>query len=148
MVTYRNMKLFPLVYVDQVMGLLDYIQSVGGRVDSSRLGELLGVDLDLLPHVVDAALILGLLREENGDLVLTEVGRKSINTEWKDFRILMKSINKNIEPFKDVLSAQKKGKINIEDLKKILEKNGYSDVENAATIIAQWLTLIGIEIVE
>ncbi|MEB3797216.1 MAG: AAA-associated domain-containing protein [Caldisphaeraceae archaeon] len=148
MVTYRNMKLFPLVYVDQVMGLLDYIQSVGGRVDSSRLGELLGVDLDLLPHVVDAALILGLLREENGDLVLTEIGRKSINTEWKDFRILMKSINKNIEPFKDVLSVQKKGKINIEDLKKILEKNGYSDVENAATIIAQWLTLIGIEIVE
>ncbi|MEB2792533.1 MAG: AAA-associated domain-containing protein [Caldisphaeraceae archaeon] len=146
--TYRNMKLFPLVYVDQVMGLLDYIQSVGGRVDSSRLGELLGVDLDLLPHVVDAALILGLLREENGDLVLTEIGRKSINTEWKDFRILMKSINKNIEPFKDVLSVQKKGKINIEDLKKILEKNGYSDVENAATIIAQWLTLIGIEIVE
>ncbi len=148
MVTYRNMKLFPLVYVDQVMGLLDYIQSVGGRVDSSRLGELLGVDLDLLPHVVDAALILGLLREENGDLVLTEIGRKSINTEWKDFRILMKSINKNIEPFKDVLSAQKKGKINIEDLKKILEKNGYSDVENATTIIAQWLALIGIEIVE
>ncbi len=148
MVTCRNMKLFPLVYVDQVMGLLDYIQSVGGRVDSSRLGELLGVDLDLLPHVIDAALILGLLREENGDLVLTEIGKKSISTEWKDFRILMKAINKNIEPFKDVLSAQKKGKINIEDFKKILEKNGYSDIENAATTIAQWLALIGIEIVE
>ncbi|MGC8566675.1 MAG: hypothetical protein C0171_01720 [Caldisphaera sp.] len=142
------MKQFPLVYVDQVMGLVKFIDSMGGRVDSSRLSEMIDVDLDLLPHVVDAAITLGLLKVENGDLILTESGKKIIYTDTKNFRILMKKINKNVEPFKDILSKQKNNSIELEDLKRILENNGYLNIDDALTVISQWLALIGITIIE
>jgi len=62
-------RLVPPVTVDQVLGLVKYVASLGGRVDSSKLDELLDVDMDLLPHAVEAAVVLGLLRREGGDLV-------------------------------------------------------------------------------
>ncbi|MFP3143449.1 MAG: AAA-associated domain-containing protein [Caldisphaera sp.] len=143
----RVMEQFPLVYVDQVIGLVKYINSIGGRVDSSRLDEMLDVDLDILPHVIKAAEMLGLIKQENGDLVLTEIGRKMEDIENKDLRIILKKINKNIEPFKDIIAEVKRNKITLEQLNKILEKNGYTNMDVAVPIITQWLALIGISVV-
>lgn len=138
---------FPLVYVDQVIGLVKYLDSIGGRVDSSRLDEMLDVDMDILPHVVTAAKMLGFIKQENGDLLLTDIGKKIINIDNKDLRIIMKKINKNIEPFKEIISEAKKNEISIEKLRYILEKNGYTNIDVALPIIIQWLTLIGIKVI-
>ncbi|WP_048816836.1 AAA-associated domain-containing protein [Caldisphaera lagunensis] len=138
---------FPLVYVDQVIGLVKYLNSIGGKVDSSRLDEMLDVDIDLLPHVIKAAEIIGLVKQSNGDLIVTEIGKKIEEAENKDMRIIMKKLIKNAEPFKDIISSAKKNQINIEKLREILEKNGYNNIDEAINVISQWLALIGINVI-
>ncbi len=138
---------FPLVYVDQVIGLVKYLNSIGGKVDSSRLDEMLDVDIDLLPHVIKAAEIIGLVKQSNGDLIITENGKKIEEAENKDMRIIMKKLIKNVEPFKEIISNAKRNQINVEKLTEILEKNGYNNIDEAINIITQWLALIGINVI-
>ena len=64
-----------------ISGLLELVVDRGGQEDIPRLAEhlLLGVD-DLFP-IIDAAVILGFARVEQGDLLVTPVGREFAETD-------------------------------------------------------------------
>ena len=64
-----------------ISGLLELVVDRGGKEDIPRLAEhlLLGVD-DLFP-IIDAAVILGFARVEQGDLLVTPVGREFAETD-------------------------------------------------------------------
>jgi NitT/TauT family transport system ATP-binding protein len=56
-------------------GLLEMLVDHGGRVDLHRLSEELSLDLESLLPTVDTAVLLGLLRIEEGDAIITPEGR-------------------------------------------------------------------------
>jgi len=141
-------RLVPPVTVDQVLGLVKYVASLGGRVDSSKLDELLDVDMNLLPHAVEAAVVLGLLRREGGDLVVTEEGRRSVELRGKRLRALIKELSDDVEPFKEIFNSIKDDSIGREVLRDIIRRAGYIDVDRAVEVFTEWLAYMGIEVTE
>src|ERR1700719_3394722 len=71
-------------------GLLEIVVDQGGRVDLRRLAEELSLEVDALLPTVDTAVLLGLLRVEEGDAIATpegqEFARGDIQTRKKIFR--------------------------------------------------------------
>jgi NitT/TauT family transport system ATP-binding protein len=71
-------------------GLLEIVADQGGRVDLRRLADELSLEVDALLPTVDTAVLLGLLRVEEGDAVITpegqEFARGDIQTRKKIFR--------------------------------------------------------------
>jgi len=55
-------------------GLLEILVDRGGRVDLHRLSEELSMDLQSLLPTIDTAVLLGLLRVEEGDAIITPEG--------------------------------------------------------------------------
>jgi NitT/TauT family transport system ATP-binding protein len=55
-------------------GLLEILVDRGGRVDLHRLSDELSMDLESLLPTIDTAVLLGLLRVEEGDAIITPEG--------------------------------------------------------------------------
>ncbi|MGC9112445.1 AAA-associated domain-containing protein [Acidilobus sp.] len=139
----------PPVTLDQVLGLVRYIATSGGVVDSSRLDELLNVDMDLLPHVVDAAVSLGLLREDKGNLIITSEGKRAVELQGRELRLLIKSLSDDVEPFKDIFDViGDSDSIRRSQLENILRNSGYTDIEAVLPVFVEWLAYMGITTVE
>jgi NitT/TauT family transport system ATP-binding protein len=71
-------------------GLLEIVADQAGRVDLRRLAEDLSLEVDALLPTVDTAVLLGLLRVEEGEAIITPEGRDfargDIQTRKKLFR--------------------------------------------------------------
>jgi len=57
-------------------GLLEILADQGGRVDLSRLADELSLELDALLPTVETAVLLGMLRVEEADAVITPLGQE------------------------------------------------------------------------
>jgi NitT/TauT family transport system ATP-binding protein len=64
-----------------VAGLLEFLIDKGGREDIYRLADDLAFEIDDLLPIVDAAQLLGFLKIEEGDAVITETGAAYANSE-------------------------------------------------------------------
>ncbi len=141
------MRTIPPVTLDQVLGLVKYIASAGGVVDSSRLDEMLDVDMNLLPHVVDAAVQLGLLRTDDGNLIITDAGRRILSAYGKDLRLLIRSLCDDVMPFKKIFDAiGDDDKISRSALEALLREAGYSNIDSVLAIFTEWLAYMGVSV--
>ncbi len=59
-----------------IAGLLEILADLGGREELHRIAENLKLEVDDLLPIVDAAALLGFLRVDHGDAIITELGRK------------------------------------------------------------------------
>jgi NitT/TauT family transport system ATP-binding protein len=57
-------------------GLLEIVADQGGRVDLHRLADELSLEVDALLPTVDTAVLLGFLRVEEGDAIITLLGQE------------------------------------------------------------------------
>jgi NitT/TauT family transport system ATP-binding protein len=57
-------------------GLLEILTDQGGRADLHRLADELSLEVDALLPTVDTAVLLGLLRVEEGDAIITPLGQE------------------------------------------------------------------------
>jgi NitT/TauT family transport system ATP-binding protein len=64
-----------------IAGLLELLLDKGGRDDIYRLADDLAFEIDDLLPIVDAAQLLGFLKVEEGDAVITESGEQFANSE-------------------------------------------------------------------
>jgi NitT/TauT family transport system ATP-binding protein len=64
-----------------IAGLLELLLDKGGRDDIYRLADDLAFEIDDLLPIVDAAQLLGFLKIEEGDAVITESGAEYANSE-------------------------------------------------------------------
>ncbi len=72
----RDWKPLPHAPIAMVFGLLEYLRdAAGGREDLYKLGGPLGLELDDLLPVTEAAKQLGLVKIASGDIELTSEGR-------------------------------------------------------------------------
>src|SRR6202030_989953 len=56
-------------------GLLEIVADLGGRVDLHHLADELSLEVDALLPTVDTAVLLGLMRLEEGDAIITPEGK-------------------------------------------------------------------------
>jgi NitT/TauT family transport system ATP-binding protein len=71
----RPFQVLPHVSIGDVTGLIERVQSRGGREDLYQIGRHLNLEIDDLFPMIEAANILSLANTEEGDLVLTEEGK-------------------------------------------------------------------------
>jgi len=97
---------FPLcVSPDHVMGLLGYLSGLGGVADAGTFNRASGVDLDLLPHALRAAEMLGLVEVDSGYIMLSRLGKGLSNETARHARKALGEILVNVEPFGGILRA-------------------------------------------
>jgi NitT/TauT family transport system ATP-binding protein len=72
----RPYQILPHVAISDVTGLIELVHGRGGREDLYQLGRHLQLEIDDLLPLVEAADLLGLANTEEGDLVLTEEGKR------------------------------------------------------------------------
>ena len=72
----RSYQALPHVEIGDVIGLLERVHVKGGREDIYQMGRDLQLEVDDLLPMVDAADLLDLADPQEGDLVLTEAGRR------------------------------------------------------------------------
>jgi NitT/TauT family transport system ATP-binding protein len=79
----RNMhyQMLPHARPGGVAGLLEFLLDKAGREDIYRLADDLSFEIDDLLPIVDAAQLLGFLKIEEGDAVITEAGADFANSE-------------------------------------------------------------------
>lgn len=127
--------LFPAVGIDQLLGLLKIIKSMTGKIDIMDLNAELDVDVDFLPHVIDVAEMLGLVKASGGDVELTEVGSKIVEKPLREFQLYLKEKLVAIPPFRDLVELVKtKDAAPLEEALRLLISMGY-DEESARRII-------------
>lgn len=69
----------PDARIGSIVGLLETLNEQGTRIGISRLSESLRFELNDLIPITEAAELLGFVRVGNGDIELTELGRKVID---------------------------------------------------------------------
>ena len=72
----RPFQVLPHVSIGDVTGLIELVQLRGGREDLYQIGRHLNLEIDDLFPMIEAADILDLANTEEGDLVLTEEGKR------------------------------------------------------------------------
>jgi NitT/TauT family transport system ATP-binding protein len=72
----RSYQTLPHVEIGDVIGLIERVHAEGDREDIYQLGRGLQLEVDELLPLVDAADLLDLADPQEGDLVLTEAGRR------------------------------------------------------------------------
>jgi len=72
----RPYQVLPHVAIGDVTGLVELVQARGGREDLYQLGRHLHLELDDLFPLLEATDVLDLADTEEGDLVLTEAGKR------------------------------------------------------------------------
>ena len=97
------------VRAGQVISLVEITGGIGGKVDVPKLADELGADIAVLLPILDAAEMLGLVRNEKGDVHLTEFGLKFQKTTKNKLRMLKDRVA-TIEPFRTALELASHGK--------------------------------------
>jgi NitT/TauT family transport system ATP-binding protein len=69
-------QVLPHVAISDVTGLVELVQSRGGREDLYQIGRYLNQEVDDFLPLVEAAEMLGLAKTQEGDLVLTSEGQR------------------------------------------------------------------------
>lgn len=140
-----NLKIDPSVTPSKLIGLLDLINSLGGKVDLARISIMLQTDVDVLLPVVDLGEAIGFLKVSNGDAELTEAGKKFIQASPSKKKLMLREAVRNIEPIATALKlAQKSGEFTKEELineldnKKFFEEES-PDIDQFYSFILEWL---------
>ncbi|WP_440059614.1 AAA-associated domain-containing protein [Thermogladius sp. 4427co] len=131
---------------DHLLGFLEALYSLGGRADPMFLGDILGENVDVLPHVIDVAEALGLLTySKNGELTLSELGERVVKGNVKNVKKILKENARKIEPLKTLLKILEKAKrISVEEFVDVLSRFYYLHLEEAKKNILLWGAFLGL----
>ncbi|PMQ01904.1 MAG: nitrate ABC transporter ATP-binding protein [Dictyoglomus sp. NZ13-RE01] len=89
----------PQVGVGAITGLIELVNDMEGPVDIYKLGEELLMDVEDLLPIVEAAEILGLAEVKEGDLILTEAGKKFAEADVLERKEIFKELALEKVPF-------------------------------------------------
>lgn len=93
-----------------VMGLMEFLDDLGGQEDVYRLATGLQMELDDLLPVLNAGKLLGFFTLGKGDVAMTELGRKFLISDVNDRKRIVCHQLKMLPVFRDVTEQLKKRK--------------------------------------
>lgn len=133
----------PKATIGEIIGLLEFLNDFKSqREDLYELAKMLNMDIDEFSPIVDAAEILGFVRIENGDIVLTDIGKEFIDADINKRKLIFKDRLKKVKIFKDILKILHTNKDLMMDREKITElfeeDMTHEDAEKLLNIIIDW----------
>ncbi len=145
MSSHRKASLPICVTVDQVIGLVEVLYSLGGSADTSKISEVVNVDAGLLPNVIDVAEAMGLVNLQKGDLVITDTGREVAKTDSRSVKKILRSLALGIEPISSINKVlNEKGSMSIEEMRSVLEEFYGSKGGEAIECLIHWGTYLNL----
>lgn len=100
----------PQVGIGMVVGLLEMLEDVKGKEDIFKLAGSLSMELDDIGPVLEAAKILGFVKINSGDIILTDLGAKVLNADINERKDIIYDQVQEISLFKSVLKIIKSGR--------------------------------------
>ncbi|EQB65137.1 MAG: AAA-associated domain-containing protein [Thermoplasmataceae archaeon] len=139
----ENMEIIePDSRIADLVGLLYMLNYVfKSKTDLFELEKEMEVDLDDLMPIVYTASSLSFIGTDQGDIWITESGKKFIGSGPKVRKEMLKSVVKDFEPF---ATALKMKEFQLEEIKEELEKNGIqkynspSGYHNLEVTLIEW----------
>jgi len=124
-----------------MIGLLEVLEDFKGRVDAAKVADELMLELDDLLPAVDAAELLGLLKVDSGDLILTEEGKKFLSKGSSSRKKMLSHLVADLGVFKVVIDYVRShnGEVTKDDLLNFLRvEMPDGDVDSIFHWIVEW----------
>ncbi|MCK4778005.1 MAG: AAA-associated domain-containing protein [Actinomycetia bacterium] len=93
----------PQAKIGEIIGLLEILEDIEGKEDIHKIARQLNFDLENLAPIIDALELLELARISDGDIALTELGIKFLNSDVNDRKLIFKKQLKTLEVFKEAI---------------------------------------------
>ena len=95
--------------VNETLGLIEILNSTyNGKCDLARIAREHNLQIDEILHVVDTANTLGFINVVDGDLIITEAGKKLLDNDITGKKKLIKSHLKKTKIFRILLTELEK----------------------------------------
>jgi NitT/TauT family transport system ATP-binding protein len=91
------------VTLGQILGLIEAVDEVGGAADAATISQEVDMDIDRLGPILDAGELLGLVTVEEGDVRITEVGRKLLHANVQERKRIIRDIIDDVPLFRLVM---------------------------------------------
>jgi hypothetical protein len=129
---------------DHVMGFLGYLSGLGGVAEAGEVNRASGVDMDVLPHVLKAAEMLGLIESDSGYIMLTKLGSRLGSERAAQARRTLRERLVELEPFRSILQAlRSRGSLGrgeaLEVLRRYFYWEGEEEAERVLRCLLAWL---------
>lgn len=133
----------PKATIGEIIGLLEFINDFKSqKEDLFELAKMLNMDIDEFSPIVEAAEILGFVRIEDGDIILTEIGKKFIDADINERKLIFKERLKKLKIFKELLRFLHTNKDFMVDREKVTElfeeELTHEDAEKLLNVIIDW----------
>ncbi|MEA3200342.1 MAG: NitT/TauT family transport system ATP-binding protein [Thermoplasmata archaeon] len=131
----------PNVPVGSIVGVLEIVDDYKGKVDAARIAADYDLDIDEFLPSVHAAELLGFVKVAEGDVALTDVGRKMLKASLKTRKTIFREQALKTPIFMDVLGKLQKvgGRMQKDELADILGfKLWTHDQEEAVRTLINW----------
>jgi NitT/TauT family transport system ATP-binding protein len=128
--------------VGSLLGLMEILEDMDKPVDIAKLDDSLDEERTTLMNLLDDAESLGLISVSNGDVIITDLGKKFLNSNVSDRKKILKESLRNVEPFNSIINYIKSSgfnEIQKEDLERFLEDNFPSgNNEDIMRVVLNW----------
>jgi NitT/TauT family transport system ATP-binding protein len=128
--------------VGSLLGLMEILEDMDKPVDIAKLDDSLDEERTTLMNLLDDAESLGLISVSNGDVIITDLGKKFLNSNVSDRKKILKESLRNVEPFNSIINYIKSSgfnEIQKEDLERFLEDNFPSgNNEDLMRVVLNW----------
>ncbi len=136
------MAALPRAHVGQMIGLLEVLEDFGSKVDAAKVADDMMLELDDLLPALDAAKLLGFLKLDSGDLILTDEGESFLAKGSSGHKKLLNQALSRLGTFKmivDYLRKQRNKEAAKHELVHFLRKEMPDlDIESAFHWIVEW----------
>lgn len=136
------MNLLETTSVSKIVGLVERVSDLRGPEDLAQIDDDLGIEKSEFFNIVDDAERLDLVRVVEGNIQLTDFGRKFVNSGIRERKILLEKKLRNVEPFKTLLAELERDrdkKIKKDVFMEIIKKNFYTaDPEKIFRVFVNW----------
>jgi len=140
-------EMLPTAGVNRVFGLLDLLRAYNGKTDVANLTIDLRIALDELLPIIDTAEYLGLVAVQQGDISLTDLGKKALNGKIPERKKIVHDRLVGLEPFADIVRMvhEKKQLSRFELARFLSSKFGYTtDLPTIINVLISWGVFAGL----
>jgi NitT/TauT family transport system ATP-binding protein len=131
----------PRAHLSVVAGLLEILEDYEGKVDAAKIADELMLELDDILPAIEAAEMLGFIKVDSGDLILTEKGREYLAGNSTQRKKILNQTLSNTGLFKWIIEQLKRrgNEMRKEELITLLEEE-MPDVDAAKMVkwIIEW----------